>query len=255
MSHDAAALELGLPILQASPELVHVTRPHVTGSRTEFGVKHHGAVFHPDQVVQIGGIDVLGPARTAVDIAREHGIVAGTVACDSAMRLGVRRPELVLAYEPMRYWPGVTCARAAVELADPRAESVGETLLRLLVVELGIGDVETQFEIRDGNRTARCDLRVGRHVFEFDGRIKYRRRADGGLAAASPEQVVWEEKRRQDWVCGYGLGMSRVIWPELWEPLRSRTKERLLREFRATCSRFGTELSGLTDLIVVRRAS
>jgi len=254
MSHDSAALALGMGILRR-PELVHVTRPHVIGSRTHFGVKHHGAVYHPDQVVTIGGIDVLNPARTAVDIGREHGELAGVVACDAALRLGVRRTDLVRAHEPMRNWPHIIRARRAVELADPGAETVGETLLRMLVLGLGIGPVQTQFELREGSRSARCDMRVGRHIFEFDGRVKYRRRAEGGVADRSPDDVLWEEKLRQDWVCGFKLGMSRVTYAELWEPEKSRTKIRLRREFDSTCARFGRDISDLAPYTVLRRGA
>ncbi len=44
-SHASAAVLLGLPTRPAWRDLVHVTRPGVTGSRTENGVKHHLAAF------------------------------------------------------------------------------------------------------------------------------------------------------------------------------------------------------------------
>ena len=86
LSHESAARELSMRILSTGSELVHVTRRGVRGSRTEHGVKHHLAPFRSDQVVVVDGIPVLGHARTALDITREHGFVAGTVACDSPGR-------------------------------------------------------------------------------------------------------------------------------------------------------------------------
>ena len=169
-------------LLLPDPFMPHITRPGVLGSRTKSGVKHHKAVFHPRQVLQVNGFLVLDHARTAVDIAREHGSPHGVVACDAALRLGAVVGQLERALLPMRNWPHVKRARAAVDLADPGAESLGETLARMLVEELGIGRPQTQFGITDGRREAWCDLRVGRHVFEFDGRIKYQRRQDGGVA-------------------------------------------------------------------------
>ena len=255
MSHDSAALELDMPILTSRPEVIHVTRPDVHGSRTTCGVKHHTAVFRKEQVVALGGIDILDPARTAVDIAREHGFAHGVIACDSALRLGVSRRELRTAYEPMSCWRHVTVVRAAVDFADGRAESVGEGLLRILVNELGLGVAEPQFELVIDGRRLRCDLRVGRHVFEFDGRAKYQRKEQGGLADKDPGEVVWDEKQRQEKICGIGLGMSRTIWSDFWGDARSRAKARLLREYAVTEARYGTSLSDIAAYIPRRKAA
>ncbi len=254
MSHDSAALEWDLALLRQHPELVHVTRPDVLGSRTECGVKHHGAAHRADQVVMLGGIDVLEPSRVAVDVAREHGVLAGVVTCDSALQHGVTRADLWSALSMMRYWPGVRSARRSVELADPGAESPGETLTRMLLTEMGLGPIETQFAISDGTRWARCDLRVGRHIFEFDGQVKYHRADAGGLADRAADQVVWQEKRRQDWVCGLGLGMSRVTWSDVHGPGRDRARARLRREYDLTLARWGVDIGELAPY-VVRRAS
>ncbi len=122
----------------------------------------------------------------------------------------------------MTYWPHVTRARAAVEIADGGAQNVGESLLRLMVLELGIGRPETQYVVTEGSRRAEVDLRVGRHLFEFDGRVKYVDREHGGVADRPVTQVLWEEKQREDWlrrVYG-GHGMSRVVWDELFGDAR-----------------------------------
>lgn len=73
ISHDSAAYLLGLPILEAEPRLVHVTRFGVLGSRTEHGVKHHKAPFRMDQILFSQTRPVLDIPRTVADIAREHG--------------------------------------------------------------------------------------------------------------------------------------------------------------------------------------
>ena len=255
MSHDSAALELGMPILAATPELVHITRPGVHGSRTKCGVKHHRAVYRSSQVITVGGIDVLEPARTAVDIAREHGFQHGVVACDSARRMGVTQRELELAYRPMTCWPNVTIVRAAVDFCTSKSESVGESLARILVAELGLGPIEPQFELVIDGQLVRCDLRVGRHLFEFDGKAKYRRVEDGGMATQDPGEVVWDEKKRQDKVCGIGLGMSRIIWSDLWGEQRRRTKDRLRREHALTEATYGASLAGLSAYLPQRKAA
>jgi len=250
MSHDSAALELGMAILAATPEMVHITRPNARGGRSEYGVKHHVARYLPEQVLELDGIKVLDHARTAVDIGREHGFTHGIVACDSAMRMGVPREELRDVVQQMRCWPGIVPARHAVEFADPRAESVGESLARILVTELGLGEVEPQFGLVIDGQDVRCDLRVGRHIFEFDGRAKYRPAEEGGLAIKSPDDVVWDEKQRQTKVCGVGLGMSRLVWADFWGLRRDQAKARLHREYAVTKARFGESLAGLESYLV-----
>ena len=98
LSHDSAALVLGMPVLLGEPELVHVTRWEVLGGRTTTGVKHHRAPFTPRQVVEVGGVPVLEEARTAVDIAREGGLLPGcpraTPRCGEGCRAATsRRPS------------------------------------------------------------------------------------------------------------------------------------------------------------------
>lgn len=253
MSHSSAALELDLPILRTGTPLVHVTRFGVVGSRARFGVKHHTAPFVSGQILFVEGRPVLDHARTVADIAREEGLYAGVVAADSALRMGVSRSALWAAAEPMAYWPHVCTVRAALDLADPGSESVGESLARLLLTELGLGRPETQFGLRDGGREVFCDLRLGRHVFEFDGRVKYRRETEGGFADVDPDEVVWREKKRQDWVCGFKLGMSRITWGDFWGPARERAKQRLMREFLDTRARFGDDVTDLAPYIIRRR--
>lgn len=245
MSHHSAAALLRLPTLQPPDGLQHVTRPDVHGGRTEHGVKHHVAPYHPDQVVEVDQVPCLDRARTALDIAREHGYRHGLVAADGALRSGCSRADLAAAAEPMRNWPQVTTVRRVVEGADPGAESVGETLARELVEELGIGRPQTQFVVTDGSRIVWCDLRVGRQIFEFDGLVKYLPVEAGGVADRPPEEVVWDEKRRQDFICSFKLGVSRIIWEDFWGSARRRAKVRLRREYDDTVARFGTDISDL----------
>ncbi len=252
MSHDSAALELDLAILRPKPPITHVTRPGVVGSHLRHGVKHHLAPYLLSQVAVAHGRPVLGPARTAADIAREHGVAPGVVAFDSALRAGTEPLEVERAISAMSYWPGVTVAREAWDAADPGADSVGETLSRLLVEALGHGRPETQFGLTDGTRTAWCDLRLGRQVYEFDGAVKYRRIEDGGLAQVDPADVLWYEKQRQDWVCGFKLGMSRLVWGDVFGPRREHTLRRLEREYLDTAARFGTSIDDLTPYLVRR---
>ncbi len=252
MSHDSAADELGLDILDPRTAYTHLTRPGVVGSHLRHGVKHHLAPYDDAQVVEVNGRRVLDPARTAADIAREHGEPYGTVAMDSALRLGVARSAIVAAIEAMVSWPYVNRSKTALDLSDPGSDSVAETLGRGLVTELGHSRPQTQFGLSDGGRTVFCDLRLGRHIFEIDGFLKYRRVEDGGLADVPPEQVLEDEKLRQDFVCGFKLGVSRIVWADFWGARRGAALARFEREYLDTCARFGTSIDDLAPYIVTR---
>lgn len=241
VSHSSAAAFLGFPMRPAWMGLVHVTRPGVTGGRTEGGVKHHLAGLDAWEVSNVGPLRLTGPARTSVDVAREFGFEDGVVAMDAALASGTTHEELRLVLERMRHWPQVTRARAAAAVADGGAQSIGETLTRLLVLELGLGRPRTQVPMTDGRNSAVVDLLLRRHIIEFDGRVKYVDRRRGGVAAAPPEQVVWDEKRREDWLRRHdgGHGVSRVTWSDLWGAARRHTRARLAEDIARSDSLFG----------------
>ncbi len=126
--------------------------------------------------------------------------------------------------ETMWCWPGITPAKAAIEVADPGAESPGETLLRMLIRELGIGVPETQFAVQVGGASSgsicgwavTCSSSTASEVPQGRAR-RCACRPPGrghrlGRAAAAASQV-----------CAEGLGMSRVIWDELFGAARTRT--------------------------------
>jgi hypothetical protein len=253
VSHDSAAYLHGLPILEASPRLVHVTRIGVLGGRTRHGIKHHKAPVRTEQIGFIDDHPVLDVPRTVADIGREHGLRHAIVAANSALRRGESRRALQDAVADMTSWPYVTVPRLAAEWADGRCENPGEDLTMLLLKQLGVGLVQPQFGLQERGRVAWVDFRIGRHLFEFDGWVKYQRQEAGGYADRSADEVMWEEKRRQDWLCGFKLGMSRIVWsdvqPDTWE----RTQDRLLREVLDTNARFGTSIDDLAPYVIRRR--
>ena len=243
VSHDSAAHEHAMDILLPPGPHTHITRPGSTTAWTRYGVKHHYAGYQPAQVIEINELEVLDMARTAVDMAREHGEPYGEIACDAAMRAGVSRDALREALAVMFCWPHVQRARRAVEFADPGAQTVIETLGRLLVQELGIGHVETQFPFRRRNgRVAWADMRVGCHVFETHGKIKILAPEDGGVAESPPAEVAWNLRKRDHDTFREGLGTSHIYWEDCWPPRRPEALRRLREEYDDTVRRFGTRL-------------
>lgn len=242
LSHDSACHLLGLPVLRAERPLVHLTRPGWTNAWTEYGIRHHLAGFEQHQVVEVDGVRALDLARTAVDMAREHGLKAGVVACDAAMRKGVTTRDLEAAYARMTSWPGIRSARTAVDLADPGAESPLESLARELVIEAGIGIPDTQFPVKTTRGLYWADLQVGNHVVEADGEVKLRALADGGVAD-DPRRSLHEEKLRERALADRGLVVTRVVWEDIWGRRRAEAIARLRRDHAEAVARFGAGVS------------
>lgn len=249
-SHDSAALVLQMGVPRPTDCLVHITRHKVHGDAERAGIKHHRAPYRPQDVVEVDGLRVLEPARTALDMTREHGRAAGLAACDAALRRGVSRADLVQVLERMPCWPHSRTMRWCVERADRGAETYLESLVRDLVIELSIGVPQTQFGLSDGHRTAWCDIRVARHFFEGDGWLKY---DDDNPAGQPGREVLAAEKARQDFVTGFKTGVSRVTDADCGAG-RAAARVRLMREFTDTCRRFGTDIADLAPYVVSGRA-
>jgi hypothetical protein len=243
MSHDSAARAHGLPLFGSKDRgLSHVTRYGVGGSRTHYGVKHHLTQLGLLNTEVRAGMPVTGLARTAVDLGREHGWLSGMVAADHALMAGLERADLEAELLVMRSWPGVTEARAGLDRARMGAESVGESVTRPFLQEVGLDDLDLQFPVRIGDRVAWVDLRIGCHLVEFDGRKKYLREDRGGVARRPVEDIVWDERQRQLAVCRRGLGMSRLIWSDVVGPGREAAQRRVLAEYHETRRRYGDAL-------------
>jgi hypothetical protein len=237
VSHSSAALLHDLDLLTLD-RLVHMTRTGVLGGRTEHGVDYHPARIDPTDVVDIEGHDCTSLARTAVDVSREQGYLEGLVVADQVLRQDVPRLELQRVLEGMVHWPHVTRARAVVEDADGGAGSVAESVARPLLTELGFGRPQCQFAVTDGAQTAYADFRISWHTFEVDGKIKYD--VDGPYARGrSAQQILWDEKQREDFVRGQDLGVTRFGWADLWGRRRKILLARCHRDIAATRRRVG----------------
>ncbi len=247
-SHDSAAIALGMGAPDPRTALVHVTRRKVHGDAERAGVKHHLAPFRPTDVRMVDGLPVLVHARTALDMAREHGRSHGLAACDAALRAGVSRGELGEVLSTMACWPHSRTMRWCVEHAEARAESYLESLVRDFVLELGIGRPSLQFGLGHGGTTAFADLRVERHLFEADGLLKY---AEHNPSDEAPDVVLAKEKRRQDFLLGFKLGMSRLTYVDLFAGRRAALA-RVSREFADTRARFGSSIDDLAPYVVRR---
>ncbi len=158
---------------------------------------HRGRLEARD-VVQIDGVSVTSVARTVFDIARAASPSVAISAADSSMRCGgTNKVALIDILERSRRTTGHPRAQRIVEFADPRAESVGESICRLRMAQLGLPEPDLQVMVPGlgPGFDAWVDFEISRYrtVVEFDGRIKYGRLLRPGQ---SPGDVVFDEKRR-----------------------------------------------------------
>jgi len=136
---------------------------------------------------------------------------------DSALRRWPElRDELLTIGGTFSRRPGSRVARLAVQLADGRSGSVGESLSRVLFHRHAIPTPELQHQVRllDGQLLAITDFywEAHRHVGEFDGKVKYTALLREG---ETPGDAVFREKRREDAIRSTGLGLTRWVFADL----------------------------------------
>jgi len=126
-----------------------------------------------DDIVEIGGLRVTTPLRTAWDLGRVRWPDEAIAALDSMLRLGAfSHEELLEGVDRFRGQRWVTTLRAIAPLADGRSESPGESVLRLRCHENGLHGMTPQIVVRrDGEFIARLDLADEdlRIAVEYDG--------------------------------------------------------------------------------------
>lgn len=214
ISHVSAAVMHGLPVWNLPLDRVHRTRDRRTGGRLGPTAHLHAAPLDAAEVTTIGGRLVTTPARTLADLGRTAGFEQVVVLADAALhRTLVDAAALEHALLRASGWRGAPAARRALEFADGRAESVGESRSRVAMARAGLPAPDLQWEVSAEHRwLGRVDFAWPGVVGEFDGRVKYGRHLRPGQDAGD---AVFAEKQREDRIRDEGLRVVRWIWDEL----------------------------------------
>jgi hypothetical protein len=151
----------------------------------------------PEDVLELDGLKVTTPLRTALDLACRLTPRDALAVVDAFMRdHGLRQDELQQALARFRGRRGVVQARAVVAVADARSESPGESWVRWAMIESGLPAPELQWWVHvDGVPTFRLDMAYPKHrvAVEYDGREFH----------SSPGDRRHDEERRE-WLRRHG---------------------------------------------------
>lgn len=182
--------------LDGAPRLEScVLRGHEPTERRE--VRGRTRDLRDDDIVEIGGVRVTSPLRTATDLLCLLPRREALAAADALMRLhgfsvaDLRR--LLVRYFRRR---GVVQARNLAPLVDGRAESSGESWARLEIADRGLSVPQPQYWVNvDGVPTYRLDLAYphARIAIEYDGEDHH----------TSPADRLRDEHRRA-WLRAHG---------------------------------------------------
>lgn len=231
---DAGAVLPSVAALRGMPTRLHEHVAPPQSSRPPFRQLVGAGYEPPRQELHMGFRDHW-PSAVAHCAVEEFGLVlsdtvprmetAGGVVVLDAVLGGRVCSGAILGREALEAWGVFIHSKRrlarwerCLELADARSESAGESLSRVRILELGFEPPMLQVSFALGRTLARVDFywpSVG-VVGEFDGRLKYTRAA--GLGASPAEQVVWEEKLREDALRARGLKVVRWVWDDLQRP-------------------------------------
>ncbi|MGW0036290.1 hypothetical protein [Gordonia sp. NPDC003376] len=176
--------------------------------------------LEPSEIVAIDGILVTSSLRTAFDLGRQPSRRRALGRLDAlAAAAAVDLDELAAFARKQKHTRNVRQIRELIPHIDPRAESPGESWLRLFFSDAGMPKPESQVEVFDeyARLIARFDLayRGPRVAVEYDGEEFH----------SSPEQKRHDVVRDDEvgvlgWVVVRANKQRMVAPPEAWCLLR-----------------------------------
>jgi hypothetical protein len=120
-------------------------------------------------IVEIGGIPVTTPERTAFDIARHLPRDLAVAHLDAVARAtGITASRVSLLADRYPRARGLPRARIALSLMDGGAQSPQETRLRLILIDDGLPPPRTQIMVSDGMNQAFIDMGYDEPQVGFD---------------------------------------------------------------------------------------
>ncbi|QLD11170.1 type IV toxin-antitoxin system AbiEi family antitoxin domain-containing protein [Microbacterium oleivorans] len=227
VSHESAAVLHGLDLYRRHPRRVHLTTSTAARISSNSDVFRHCTDLDEDDITHVRGIRCTTLARTVFDVARTLPpepalVIADGAERQSAGRTGGATPHDVAAWRDAMAERiaraagarGIRRARWVTAFADGLAETTLESVSRFRLHQIGFRRVRLQVAVPAPRGTEyRVDFGLDDVDAwgECDGTRKY---VDAGLRSGrSAEDVVLDEKRREDWIRGT-TGRRLVRWED-----------------------------------------
>jgi hypothetical protein len=228
---------LGADMVLAPNEHIHlrpisVFRPSGFGRlRNELADSGERNLIERD-IIEVGGIRVTSPLRTAWDLGRVRWTEQAIAGIDAMLRLErFSKEEFVAGIERFRRMRWVTVLRAVGPLGDGRSQSPGESVLRLRWVEIHLPTPQPQLEVyRDGVLIAILDI--------ANAELRYAAEYDGAEWHTSPVQRE-HDRRRRDAVRDERWVVDAFVAENLFGP-NQNAEERLRAGAAEARRRFGS---------------
>lgn len=210
--------------VEASAWAIHALTLFRGGGRSRAGIRRH--LVEPGMLDAeiVDGLSVTSRQTTVLDIAATVPFAEAAVPLDYVLRPdparglpALTKTELLAAMAGRYSAAAERRVRSAVEFADFRSGSAGESYSRGLIHMAGFEAPLLQYEVRTSvGRVAFADFywEGSRTVGEFDGIEKYLK--PEYLKGRTPGQVVVDEKLREDRIRATGRNVVRWVWNDLW---------------------------------------
>ena len=202
LARRSAAWLHGLNVLDyrgfpATPPIEVVTRDQRRRPQSPLIAAHAADDLIDSDVVEIEGLRVTSPLRTATDLARLTPRSDALVSVDAFLHRKLITPEeFEKSLVRWRKRRGIRQAWEIAGIADGRSESGGESRMRLRVLDLGLPRPELQIDVVDPIGVARYRLDLGWRrwllALEYDGEEFH-----------GPEYEEHDRTRR-DWIARRG---------------------------------------------------
>jgi hypothetical protein len=123
--------------------------------RPPVGIVVRNERIETDEIVEVAGLPVTTPERTALDIARDRPRDSAVARLDALARAtGVAVAGVLPLVDRYRGARGLCRSIAALSLMDGGSQSPRESLVRLALIDAGLPAPRTDFTITDGTTLA-----------------------------------------------------------------------------------------------------
>ncbi|MGL4831846.1 MAG: hypothetical protein ACRCWS_04585, partial [Propionibacteriaceae bacterium] len=207
LSDQSALTAWGIPLARTELRRLHLTLPpgHRPDSQSKIAVLHTPPA--PGTLLRLPApwddVFAVSPAVACCQVAIRCGLPSGLVPADYCLHEKLfTADDLAEASNSTGLVRHVKRAQQLLALCDSLSESVGETLLRWELRQVGIYPQSQVAIYDDEGFVGRVDFLNDRTVIEFDGAVKY--------AHAQGRDALVQEKRREDRLRRAGYTVVRV---------------------------------------------